>query len=176
MNRSHTAKTSLYALLIAAFLFLIAPSAAANPNPRPGPHTGFVIPSHLVPTEDRAFFREIPGIMKIKPGTHTIYNGKGTSYFDIEYTIEVTSDQWTVYEGGRKTSFDLRYRIEKKGDIYRICKNGSSVFDVLFSVKITPGGYTVYKGHTTTVFDRIYSYEGDRGDLMRAAGLLLISI
>lgn len=134
-------------LLLALFpLFGLAASAQDN-----GENT---------PTGDKELFGYIHSIMRMPNGTHKIYNGKGTSVFDVQYTIEADDNKWVVYKGGTKSYFDILYTVERSSDGCKIYKGSSnSVFNILYTIKRTDKGFKVYKGNS--FFDLIYSYERD---------------
>ena len=75
-----------------------------------------------IPARDKELFGYIYSIMQMPNGTHKIYNGKGTSVFDVLYTIEADDNKWVVYKGGTKSYFDILYTVERSSDGYKIYK------------------------------------------------------
>lgn len=112
----------------------------------------------VMPSFDRELFGNLIGIMRLPKGTHKIYNGTGSTMFDVLYTIEVTDDKRTVYKGGMKSVFDILYSIERSGNIYRIYKGGTSRFDVIYTIEKDRDGFKVYKGDSR-FWGLLYSYE-----------------
>lgn len=135
-----------YFFLILFPLFGLAASAQEN-----GENT---------PARDKELFGYIHSIIQMPSGTHKIYNGKGTSVFDVLYTIEADDNKWTVYKGGTKSYFDILYTVERSSDGCKIYQGSSnSVFNILYTIKRTDKGFKVYKGNS--LFDLIYSYQRD---------------
>ncbi len=116
----------------------------------------------LIPSPDRDLFARISRIIHLPQGTHKIYNGKGSSVFDVLYTIVAAPASWTVYKGGTKSVFDILYSVKRSGNNYLIYKGSSdSSFNILYTIKLTGRGYEIYKGNSTFSFDLLYSYERD---------------
>ncbi len=135
-----------YLLFVLLPLFGLAASAQDN--------------GESVPTGDKELFGYIHSIMQTPNGTHKIYNGRGTSVFDVLYTIEADDNKWTIYKGGTQSYFDILYTVERSDDGCKIYKGSpSSVFNILYTIKRTDKGFNVYKG--SSLFDLIYSYERD---------------
>lgn len=116
---------------------------------------------HGIPEHDKELLYNVSRIMQMPEGTHKLYNGRGSSVFDVLYTIKVTDTKWTVYKGGTESVFDILYSVERKSDGYKIYKGDSdSVFNIIYTVRETRDGFEVYKGDS--VFDMVYSYRRNR--------------
>ena len=100
--------------------------------------------------------------MNMPEGTHRIYNGKGSTIFDVVYTIRCRKGEWVVYNGGMESVFDALYTVTADGKgTYTIYKGGmKSVFDILYRLEYTDRGMKLYKGDSFSV-NPIYTYERD---------------
>lgn len=115
----------------------------------------------LIPDKDKELLNNLYHIMHMPNGTHKIYNGRGSSVFDVLYTIKVSEDKWIVYKGGTESSFDILYSVTYSNDTYRVHKGDPmSLLNVIYKVKVTDAGMDVYKGDSS--FDLIYSYRRER--------------
>lgn len=106
--------------------------------------------------------RELRGylnhIMRLPEGTHKIYNGQGSTVFDVLYTIEISDNKRVIYKGGTKSSFDILFAIEHTGNLCKIYKGSNSPFNIIYTIETSDNGFKVYKGNTSA-FGMLYSYE-----------------
>lgn len=115
----------------------------------------------LIPDKDKELLNNLYHIMHIPNGTHKIYNGHGSSIFDVLYTIDVSKDKWIVYKGGIQSSFDMLYSLTFSNETYKVHKGDPMSFlNIIYMVKITDVGMDVYKGDSS--FNQIYSYKHSR--------------
>lgn len=115
-----------------------------------------------VPKADRELIYNVVMIMNMPEGVHRIYNGKGSTVFDVVYTIRCRKNEWVVYEGGMESMLDALYTITSDGKgTCTIYKGGMKCrFDILYMVEYTDRGMKLYKGDSFGV-NPIYTYERD---------------